>query len=295
MRALRYALSEAVNSLWRGRQSGALATITIAVALFVFGGLLLITSNLQRLGDEWGRSAGLSVYVADEASEPEVAAIEQALAGDPVVVEHEFVSKADALERFKSTFADLAPAAESIEGNPLPASYEARLQASFGSAEAVERLATAVGGMPGVADVRYDRQWLDRLITAIGVVQTVGLILCGVLAVAAALTVASVVRLSLHARRGEIEIMQLVGAPQAYVRGPFVMEGVLQGGMGAVLALAGLAGVFLALRTTYLVPLTASLNMTGVSFLPLELCAVLLGGGMLVGCLGGILAAAGRT
>ena len=95
--------------------------------------------------------------------------------------------------------------------------------------------------MPGVADVRYDRQWLDRLLSAIAIIRGVGLVLGAVLTIAAALTVANVVRLALYARRDEIEIMQLVGAPQAYIRGPFVMEGVLQGGIGALLALAALA------------------------------------------------------
>ncbi len=87
--------------------------------------------------------------------------------------------------------------------------------------------------MPGVADVRYDRQWLNRLLTVIRLIRGIGLALGTLLAVAAALTVANVVRLALYARRDELDIMQLVGAPPVYVRGPFVMEGVLQGGVGA--------------------------------------------------------------
>ena len=94
--------------------------------------------------------------------------------------------------------------------------------------------------MPGVADVRYDRQWLNRLLSAIAIIRGVGLVLGAVLTIAAALTVANVVRLALYARRDELDIMQLVGAPQVYIRGPFVMEGVLQGGIGA-LARAGRA------------------------------------------------------
>ena len=85
--------------------------------------------------------------------------------------------------------------------------------------------------------------------SAIAVIRGVGLVMGAVLTIAAALTVASVVRLALHARRDEIEIMQLVGAPAAYIRGPFVMEGVIQGGVGALVALVALAaGVFLAAR-----------------------------------------------
>ncbi len=98
------------------------------------------------------------------------------------------------------------------------------------------------------------------------------------------------VRLALHARRDEIEIMQLVGAPPVYIRGPFVVEGVLQGGIGAVLALLLLVVSYLALRGRYLAPLAAAVNLSSVRFLSLGLCVLLLVGGMLVGCLGGFVA-----
>ena len=81
----------------------------------------------------------------------------------------------------------------------------------------VNALSAKVRGMPGVADVRYDRQWLTRLLAAVVVIRGVGLALAAVLTFAAALTVANVVRLGLYARRDELEIMQLVGAPQAYI------------------------------------------------------------------------------
>ena len=87
--------------------------------------------------------------------------------------------------------------------------------------------------------------------------------------------------------------MELVGAPSAYVRGPFVMEGVLQGGIGATIALAALAGTFLAVRGRYLAPLAEAVSLSSVRFLPIELCAALLLGGMLVGCVGGLLATSG--
>jgi cell division transport system permease protein len=121
-------------------------------------------------------------------------------------------------------------------------------------------------------------------------VRFVGLALAGILSVAAALTVATVVRLALHARRDEIEIMQLVGAPQAYIRGPFVVEGILQGGIGAIVALVLLSVTYLVLRDRYLVPLAAAINLSSVRFLSIGLWFLLLVGGMLVGCLGGFVA-----
>jgi cell division transport system permease protein len=122
----------------------------------------------------------------------------------------------------------------------------------------------------------------------------VGLALGAILTIAAALTVANVVRLALYARRDELEIMNLVGAPRAYIRGPFLMEGLLQGGIGAALAIVALAIAFYGLRARYLTPLASAINLSSVQFLPVELCLLLLIGGMTVGCAGGIVAAWNR-
>ena len=294
MRALRYAIEEAAASLWRGRQSGALSTGTIALALLVLGGFLLVTANLEQLCAQWSTAAEMSVYLRDDLTPAQRTAIEQAIASHRVIASREYVSKAEALARFRRTFADLAATVDGLGDNPLPASYELRLNGGPGTRSAMDDLGTALRQMPGVADVRYDRQWLDRLLRAVTIVRAVGLILGSILTLAAALTVANVVRLALYARRDEIDIMQLVGAPQAYIRGPFVMEGVLQGGVGALLALLLLGTGFLAVRARYLAPLASAINLASIRFLSVELCVLLVLGGMAVGCVGGLVAAWNR-
>jgi len=294
MRALRYAFDEAILSLWRGRQSGLLSTLTIAVALFVLGGFLLVTANLERLSAEWSSAAEMSVYLKDEVTPAERRAIESLLTPSEIVTAHEYVSKADALVRFKQTFSDLAAAVDTLGDSPLPASYEVRLRTGSSAQTSVEALGARLRQTPGVADVRYDRQWLTRVLSTITLIRGVGFVLASVLTIAAALTVANVVRLALFARRDELDIMQLVGAPQAYIRGPFVMEGVLQGGIGALLALGVLLAAFFALRVRYLVPLASAINLSSVRFLPWELCIFVVLGGMAVGCLGGLVAAWNR-
>lgn len=294
MRALRYAFEEAFISLWRGRQAGLLSTLTIALALFVLGGFLVVTANLERLGAEWSNSAELSVYLKDEVTPAERHAVEIVLAPSDMIAAHDYVSKADALVRFKQTFGDLASTVDGLGNNPLPASIEVRLRPGPGASAAVDSLGARLRQMPGVADVRYDRQWLTRVLSAITVIRGVGLVLGSVLAIAAALTVANVVRLALYARRDELDIMNLVGAPQAFVRGPFVMEGVLQGGIGALVALVALGAAFFALRGRYLMPLASTLNISAIYFLPVELCVTVVIGGMAVGCLGGLVAAWNR-
>ena len=291
IRALRYAVEEAVASLWRGRQSGMLSTGTIALALFVLGGFLLVTANLAQLGEEWSRAAEMSVYVKDGTAPADRSTIERTLASAPIVASHEFVSKEEALARFRKTFGELSASIDGLGENPLPASYEIRLRADVATRGGVEDLGEKLRQTAGVADVRYDQQWLDRLLGAVTFVRGVGLLLGSVLTIAAALTVANVVRLALYARRDEIDIMQLVGAPQSYIRGPFVMEGILQGGLGALASLVALGAGFLLLRGRYLAPLASTINLGSVRFLSAELCVLLVVGGMIVGCFGGLVAA----
>jgi cell division transport system permease protein len=294
MATFQYAFDEAIKSLWRGRSSGALSTATIALALIVFGSFLLVTANLSRLGEEWSNAAEMSVYLRDDVDAAARQTIETALASD-VVAGREYVSKAEALSRFRQTFGDMSAAVEGLGENPMPASYELRLKTTASSGAQVDQLAVRLRQQPGVVDVRYDRQWLTRLLLGINLIRAVGLILGSVLTIAAALTVANVVRLALYSRRDEIDIMHLVGAPQSYIRGPFVMEGVLQGGMGAVAALVVLALAFAALRVRYADLLSASASLTPVSFLSLPVAAGLVIGGMTVGCVGGLIASWSRA
>jgi cell division transport system permease protein len=294
MYALQYSFNEAITSLWRGRQSGLLSTATIALALFVLGAFLIITANLERLGAEWGRAAEMSVYLEDEVTDVERRAIETALAPSDIVAAQEYVSKEMALARFRQTFQDLAGSIDTLGENPLPASYEVQLNPGPATETGLDELGARLRQTAGVADVRYDRQWLNRLMSSIALIRGIGLFMGAVLSIAAALTVAAVVRLALNARRDEIEIMQLVGAPTVFVRGPFVMEGVIQGGIGAVAALVALAAVFFSLRGAYMAPLAAAVNLSSVSFLPAELVVLLLLGGMAVGCIGGLVAAWGK-
>lgn len=288
MRAIEYSFREATASLWRGRGSSAFAIVAISLAILVLGGVLLITSNVDRLVAEWSAAAEFSVYLRDDATSEQRGAVEALIDESGVAAGREYVSKAQALGRFRRDFAELASLTSSFENNPFPASVEVRVRSeATARAEAlVARLATA----PGVADVRYDREWLSRVTAALEAVRGIGFSLAIVMVVAAALTVATVVRLTLHARRDEIEIMQLVGSPYGFIRGPFVVEGMLQGGAGALLAVGVLWLGFAAAIAWWGGPLGDIIPQASLRFLPAHLCAWLVAGGTAVGCLGGLAA-----
>lgn len=294
MRALSYFVSEAGASLWRRPRAASVAVLTIAAGLFVLGFFLVIHVNLERVIGRWSQSAELSVYLADDATPEDVAEVQRAIDASGLADGWERLSKEQAATRFREDFPDMAGAAAQMEGNPFPASVEVRLKPEVRDAgAALDALARDLGARSGVADVRYDRRWIARLNSVVTFARGLGLLIAAMLAVAAALTVANVVQLAAAARRDEIQIMQLVGAPIAYVRGPFVVEGILQGGLGALVALLGL-WVGLALLNVRYGGLAADVLGVGpVTFLPAAVWLGILGGGMLLGCIGGAIVARG--
>jgi len=292
MRALRYFFSEAVLSLSRGWRPATFSILTIAAGLFVLTFFLLLNANLQRLVGRWTDAAELAVYLRDDATPAQAAALADLLQASGLADSVQRLTKEDARREFAKAFPDLAGTASNLSSNPFPASFEVRLNAAAQSAPAaIDNLVTALNGMAGVADVRYDRRWLARLSAVVRVVRSVGLAVIVLLALASALTVASVVRLAAASRSDEIEIMQLVGAPVAYIRGPFIAEGLLQGGLGALLAVVFLLGIFAAVRARAGVALSETVGLAGVSFVPVELLILVVLGGMALGSIGGFIVA----
>ena len=292
MRALQYFFTEAFESLWRGQRAALLSMLTIAAGLFVLGFFLMVNANLQRIIGTWTDAAELAVYLRDDAQPQQIATINELLTRSGLASSVTLVSKDEARKEFARDFPDLAPATASLDRNPFPASFAVRLNAAAQSAPgAVDNLTATLGSAAGVADVRYDRTWITRLSTTIRVIRGVGLAIVLLLAVASALTVANVVRLTAMARRNEIEIMQLVGAPFAYIRGPFIAEGLIQGGIGALAAIVFLLATFAGIRARYGTLMADAVGLTGVAFVPTEILLLLVVGGMALGCIGGFVVA----
>jgi len=293
VRALSYFLEEAGRSLWRRRGTSLLAAGTSTVSLLVLGLFLLAASNASRILERWSAAAEVSIYLADGATPEHRRAIERELTTSGLVSAHSYVTQAEALRRFSAQFPDLAASARSLPTNPLPASYDVRIRPERAGDAQVDALANRVRALPGVGDVRYDRRWLDRLVRVVTVARTAGLLLAGLLVIASCVTVMSVVRLTLFARRQEIEIMQLVGAPLSYIRGPFVMEGTLLGVVGAVVATVLLRVAFAAWRGPLAAQATGVVDAGALAFLHPAIVAGLVLGGAAIGFLGGALAARG--
>lgn len=288
MRALTYAWQEAVVSLRRARWTLLLSIATIAVAFAMLGAFRVVSTTVTRVAETWTQSAEMSVYLDDVVSEPERTAIRQKLDGQAAVAGVTLVTKEEALARFGVEFPELGDVTASLDANPFPAAFEVRLSEA-GMAEGAQALASAIATLPGVADVRYDQRWLARLIAVLTALRAAGWVAALALVLGAATTVVAVVRLSFEARRDEIGIMALVGAPVAFIRGPFVMEGAIQGGLGALVALGGLAAMGRALSRA-VGPAVTALGPDSLRALAWQEALALVVTGALVGAAAGLLA-----
>jgi cell division transport system permease protein len=289
MSALGYAFREALISVRRSSRSALMSMGTIAVAFLTLGGFLLISANLQSVLDRWSTAAEMSVYLRDDLDAAQRDALLSELAGDTAVAGVEFVSKQQALERFKVDFPELADVAASTE-NPFPPAIEVRLHTDPASTGAAEALAKQLTERDGVVDVRYDQRWLSRLLAVLTTIRLAGIVIAGLLMLGAAFTVIAVVRLSLQARREELDIMQLVGAPFSFIRGPAIAEGILLGALGAVLSLIVLWALFSASRSQLDDAVAAWGSVGGLRFLSLAEGALLVAIGMVLGGLSGMVA-----
>ena len=283
-RALAYFFEEAVQSLWRSRFIGALSVGTIAVSLFVVGAFLAVASSLGEVVARWSQKVQVTFYLEDDLEDRIRKSLEDRLRSDPAIESVELVSRAQALARFKSLFRDLSTLPDDLGQNPFPASFEVTLRSGHHSKEEVTRLVTAYERAPGVEEAQYDLLWIERLATGVRLVRGAGALLGGILVLASVFTISNVIRLTVYARQDELDIMRLVGATRAYVKGPFVVEGMLQGGLGGLLALGLLA---LALRVLSRDAALASelLGRTAIAVSPTLALALVLGG-MAVGVAG---------
>ena len=291
---LGFLIGEALRDLRRAGRVAVSAIVLIALSLAALGGFWLVSSNLERAVAKWRERVRIIVYLKREPPAGEAAALVERVQGVPGVAGVLYLSKADALASLKAVLGKDASVVAQLPSNPLPASLEITPAAAAATPEGARALVERLESLPEAEEVAGSADWVERLSQWQRLLTTIGLGIGAVLAIAAFLTVATATTLILHARRRETEIMRLVGATEMTIRLPLLLQGMLQGLLGAVLALAALVATHgvVAPRLAPLVNLT--LGLPEIAFLPPLSLAVLLLAGTVLGGLGGWLARAGR-
>lgn len=289
-----FLVGEALRDLRRAGRVAISAIVLITLSLAALGGFWLVSSNLDRAVARWRDRVRIVVYLKREPSSPDAAALVERVRATQGVAAVTFVSKADALRGLKQVLGKDAGVVDQLPVNPLPASLEVTPAAAAATPDGARDLVARLAALPEADEVAGSADWVERLSQWQRLLATIGLGVGAVLGIAALLTVTTATTLVLHARRHETEIMRLVGASEVTIRLPLLLQGMMQGLVGAVLALAALVLTYslVAPRLEPLVNLTLGLSQLAF-FTPVGVVA-LLGAGTLLGGLGGWLARAGR-
>ena len=289
LHTIAYCVEEAGIELWRNRLVNLVSIATIAVSLFILGIFAAISSNLDALLAGWSDRVQLSLYMNDGAGARDRDGIESYLKSLPAVESYEYVSKEQAVERFKAYFPELETLPTMLESNPLPASFEIQVAADFHAPDRIRILAEDLKKRPGVVEVDYDLLWIERLTSVIDLVRALGLFIGGAVIVASIFTIFNVIKLTVYGRQEEIDIMRLVGATHAYIRGPFLVEGMLQGGLGGTVAIGLLYAAYELLLRQALASFRLLSGADWIQFLSAPALGGIILGGMMVGLFGATL------
>jgi cell division transport system permease protein len=286
---LRYILEDALINTRRSRWRALAAIGTIAVSFLIVGIFLIITRNLGALLSDWKEQFQITVFLEDGITAEQLSLLKKRIQSESAVKAMTYTSKEEALQNFRRELKGKESLLEGLGENPLPASFQIRVNESSQTPEALGKLSAFLTRLEGVEDVMYGQEWVDRLAAAVRILRLLGLSVGLALSLASVLIVSNTIRLAVYARADEIEIMRLVGATKMHIRAPFLLEGMIQGGLGAGLALLLLYGAY---RATLWQLQQAPGPVLGVemgSFLDTHWIAAMLLAGAVVGAFGSLI------
>lgn len=273
---MRYALREALLAFRRAPLLAALGVATIAFSLFSLGLFGLVALNIRDALARVEERVEVRAFFADSTPPPAVTAAAAAVRAYPEVAAVDVVSSAEALARARR---ELGEFRDVFDAAVLPPSLEVRLRPGRRDADDAARVAERARRLAGVDDVRYGEEWVQKFTAVRAMAVAAGMALGAAFALAAFIIVGATIRMAVLARSREIQLMRLVGATDAFIRLPFLLEGLIAGLLGGVLALA----------LTRLAQLLVSRYVLRVEFLPPWAVALGVALGGLLGLVGSLM------
>jgi cell division transport system permease protein len=234
---MRLLTREALLSFRRAPLLSALSITTIAFSLFTLGLFGLVAINLREALRGLEERVEIVAFVLRGTPAETITLATDDIAAFPEVQDVVYVSEEQALARARRELVEFRDAYRDLQVNPLPASIEVRLKTGYRDAAHVERVAERLRGFGFVNDVRFGREWVQKLDHLRNITGVVGLVIGLAFAAVAVVIIGVTIRLTLLQRAREISIMRLVGATNWFIRGPFLLEGALKGLLGGLLSL----------------------------------------------------------
>lgn len=287
---LKHILAHALINLVRAGWGGLASIGTIGVSFVIVGIFLLLVLHFNSLVAEWKEQFQVSVFLDDRITPTQLEILGRRIQNEAAVKAITFTTKEEALASFRRELKGQESLLEGLGDNPLPASFQLKIREGYQSPDALKRLSAFLSRLEGVEDIQYGQEWIERVSNAARILKLLGSIIGSVLTLGSALIVSNTIRLAVYARAEEIEIMRLVGATKAYIRAPFLVEGMLQGSLGALLALGLLFAAYRFVAPTFNLASPLFPTAVGHGFLESSMMAGLVGGGAVIGALGSSMA-----
>ncbi len=276
---LEYYIKETFTSLKRNSLMTIASISTVALSILVLGMFLVMVLNVNNIAAHLENQVQITVYMKDQASATQLQQMEKVLKSSEGVVEVTPVSKQQALTEFKKRLGDQQRLLDALgEDNPFPASFEVQVD----QPERIAKLVPQIEKMPGVETARFGQEAVKNLFRLTRILRLGGLLLIFLLAVATLFIISNTIRITVFARRREVNIMKYVGATDSFIRCPFILEGMLMGFTGALLAALALNQLYLAAQeriygTLAFFPLLPYWPMMGILGAGLVLVGTLIG------------------
>ena len=228
---LKYVLNEVLVGLWRNVTMTIAMIITMSVSLTMLGASVLLYMQVDQMKDFYYGEIQVSIFLADNVTDAQKQAIDQAIGANPLVADRTYESKEDAYKKFQVIWRDSQDFVKSVQPENLPESYRVKLK----DPEQYAAFADQMNGMPGIQDIVDQRELLNKVFNIFNSIQVMALVVAGVMALAALLLVGNTIQVAAYSKRREVAVMKLVGASNWFIQAPFVLEAVVAGLIGAIL------------------------------------------------------------
>lgn len=282
LRTSEYFIAEVLRSLKRNSWMSFASIGTVAVSLFVLGVFLILVLNMNRMASALESQVQISVYLEDNLKKADIESLEKDITNMQGIETVKFVSRDEAKERLAERLGDQKYLLDALgDKNPLPNAFEI----TVARPDMVETAATALDKMAGVESAKYGQDVVEHLFDITRLMRIFGLLLMVLLAGATLFIISNTIRLTVFARRKEIAIMKYVGATDWFIRWPFLLEGVVLGFIGGLIAAVALRSFYAAMAAKIYNTLAFFPLMPQYPFMNYVTIAIILAG-MVIGATG---------
>lgn len=285
IRFLSYSVKEAFKGIKANKEAYLITIGTTAISMTIFGIFLVVFFNLHEVVKEWKEKIQIVIYLEDNIKQKGLDSLKNYLNSIQQIDEYRYISKEEALKKFRKRLNSNQSILDNLTTNPLPASLELKLKKPYRNYSHTKKIVVNINKLNGVEDIEFGEGWLERFEAILSLLKFLAFAIGGLVCIGIIFIISNTTKLSVYARKEEIEIMQIVGATDWFVKGPFLFEGIIQGFCGVIISLTILYGLYQA----FIANLQSSSFFIGAHsflFLPASVINYMILLGILIGCIG---------